>query len=230
MNRRRTNKVTVVGAVEKPAEYELPRGASTLFAAIVAAGNLSKEAGTDVEIRRPAQAGVSEQDRVAGRAQLTGYSLGQPRAAETVAQPASFKINLVAAAQQGDGGPLLQDGDVVRVERRDNVPVRVMGLVMKPGEFEVPVNQDMHLLDVIAKAGGVSLNVADKIHVIRRVPGKEEPVVIETSLRSAKAGGQSNLRLAPGDVVSVEETPATVVMDTIRTFFRVGFSSALPGL
>jgi polysaccharide biosynthesis/export protein len=230
MNKRRTNKITVIGAVEKPDVYELPRGASTLLAAIVAAGNLSKEAGTDVEIRRPAQAGVSEQDRVAGRAQLTGYSPGQSGAAATVAQPASFKINLVAAAQQGDGGPLLQDGDVVRVERRDNVPVRVMGLVMKPGEFEVPVNQDMHLLDVIAKAGGVSLNVADKIHVIRRVPGKEEPVVIETSLKNAKAGGLSNLRLAPGDVVSVEETPATVVMDTIRTFFRVGFSSALPGL
>jgi polysaccharide export outer membrane protein len=125
---------------------------------------------------------------------------------------------------------MLEDGDVVNVERRDPQPVHVIGLVLKPGQFELPVNQDMHLLDVLALAGGVSLNVADKIHVIRNVAGREEPAVIELSLRDAKSGGKSNLRLAPGDVVSVEETPMTVAMDTVRTFFRVGFTSALPGL
>ena len=119
---------------------------------------------------------------------------------------------------------------MIMVERRDPQPVHVIGLVMKPDQYELPVNQDMHLLDVIAKAGGVSLNVADKIHVIRTLPGRAEPAVVQVSLKDAKMGGPANLRLAPGDVVSVEETPITVVMETIRTFFRVGFTSAMPGL
>ena len=234
MNKRRTNRITVIGAVEKPDVYELPRGASTLLAAIVAAGNLSKEAGTGVEISRPARGSPGaepEQDRMAGRPQLTSYSPeGAQPTARPLGQPVSFKIDLVSAAQQGDGGPLLEDGDVVQIERRDPQPVHVIGLVMKPGQFELPVNQDMHLLDVLAMAGGVSLNVADKIHIIRNMPGREQPAVIKVSLRDAKSGSSANLRLAPGDVVSVEDTPVTVVVDSIRTFFRVGFSSALPGL
>ena len=235
MNKRRTNRITVIGAVEKPDVYELPRGASTLLAAIVAAGNLSKKAGTGVEIRRPARATTpasdSQQVRAAGGAQLTSYSPQRPSLpSPTVGQPVAFKINLVTAAQQGDGGPSLEDGDVVMVERRDPQPVHVIGLVAKPGQFELPVNQDMHLLDVLALAGGLTLNVADKIHVIRTLPGHTEPAVIQISFKDAKAGGASNLRLSPGDVVSVEETPVTVVVDSIRTFFRVGFSSALPGL
>lgn len=236
MNRRRTNQITVIGAVEKPGVYELPRGQSNLLAAIVAAGNLTEEAGTDVEVRRPARAGVPganppATDRVAGGAQLTSYSSAAASPpASVLGHPTSYRIDLVTAAKQGDGGQHLEDGDVVMIERRDPQPVHVIGLVAKPGQFELPFNQDVHLLDVIAMAGGVTLNVADKIHVIRHSPNREQPAVIEVSYKSAKAGGNDNLRLAPGDVVSVEDTPVTVVVDSIRTFFRVGFTSALPGL
>jgi polysaccharide export outer membrane protein len=237
MKKRRTNKITVIGAVEKPGVYELPRGASTLLSAIVAADGLSKEAGTNVEIRRTGQGAVGSppqppQDKVAERThQLTGYTpqgpdLGAP--AEAHAQLASYRIDLVAAAKQGDGGQPLSDGDVVMIERRDPKPVHVIGLVTKPGQFELPVNQDLHVLDVIAMAGGLNNNVADKVHVIRHVAGTDQPAVIELSLREAKRSGTGNLRLGPGDVVSVEDTPVTVFVDTIRTFFRVGFSSALP--
>lgn len=233
MNRRRTNRITVIGAVEKPGVYELPRGASNLLAAIVAADGLAKEAGTDVEIRRPAQLQSTEPgavDRVAQQAQLTGYTESGPALTgpAAVTQPVSYRINLASAAKQGDGGQQLQDGDVVMVERRDPQPIHVIGLVMKPGQFELPVNQDLHVLDAIAMAGGVSINVADQIHVLRRVPGKEQPAVIQVSYKDARAGGSSNMRLAPGDVISVEDTPTTVFFDSIRTFFRVGFTSALP--
>ena len=51
MKQCRTNKITVVGAVNKPGPHELPRGSSSLMAALVAAEGLTKEAGTEVEIR-----------------------------------------------------------------------------------------------------------------------------------------------------------------------------------
>ena len=46
-----TSRVTVVGAVNSPGMRELPRGSTSLMAALLAAGGLDKEAGTDVEIR-----------------------------------------------------------------------------------------------------------------------------------------------------------------------------------
>ena len=55
MQKQRINRVVVTGAVEKEGTYELPRGGSTLLAALVAAGGLTKEAGAEVEICRPAR-------------------------------------------------------------------------------------------------------------------------------------------------------------------------------
>ena len=78
-------------------------------------------------------------------------------------------------------------------------------------------------------AGGRKLSIADKVHVIRQVPNQQEPVVINASVSSAKRDTSSNIRLAAGDVISVEETPTTFVVGTIREFIRFGFSSSIPG-
>ena len=43
---------------------------------------------------------------------------------------------------------------MVMVEKRDPLPVHVIGLVAKPGQITLPANQDLHLLDAIALAGG----------------------------------------------------------------------------
>jgi len=231
MKRKRVNKVTVVGAVTVPGVYELSRGSSDLLAAIVAAGGLSEEAGVMVEVRRPAQ-----------RVQPHGYDRSHsPREAQVPgAQPASFvsgpqfrppqsvRIDLVAAAHSGQGGVQVGDGDVVMVLKRDPKPLHVMGLVAKPNQYEMPVNQEVHVLDALAMAGGINSSVADKIYVIRRVPGRAEPVVVQVSLREAKINGQENLLLAPGDIVSVEQTPATVMLDAVKSFIRFGLSAAVP--
>jgi hypothetical protein len=38
---------------------------------------------------------------------------------------------------------------------------------------------------------------------------------------SAKRNGRENLRMMPGDMVSVEQTASTIVVDTVSRFFRV---------
>lgn len=231
MDRKRVNKVTVVGAVESPGVYELPRGSSDLLAAIVAAGGLSEAAGTSVELRRPGQRAIP-------------YGPGRPQGPREAAIPGihpashvmpvgangaqSIRIDLVAAAHSGHSGFPVGDGDVVMVEKRDPKPVHVMGLVAKPNQYEMPVNQELHVLDALAMAGGVKSSVADKIYVIRRVPGRPEPVVVQVSLNEAKLNGRENLLLAPGDIVSVEQTPATVALDAVKSFIRFGFSSTVP--
>ncbi|HYW79053.1 MAG TPA: polysaccharide biosynthesis/export family protein [Thermoguttaceae bacterium] len=234
MERQCVNKITVIGAVEEPGEYEVPRTRSSVLAAIVAAGALSDTASGDVEIRRrrsrsgqPGSPGLNP-PRIAGSrdgAQLTSYVIPEPN---QTGGPRVVRINLVKAAAEGDGGPYLEDGDVVMVMKKIPKPVYVRGLVRKPGEFELSPNRDLYMLEALALAGGCTMPVADKVVILRRVEGEEEPIVIKTSIREAKADGSANVRLMAGDTVSVEETPATIVMRTITDVLRIGVGSTIP--
>ena len=48
-----------------------------------------------------------------------------------------------------------------------------------------------------------------------------EPAVIVVSLRKAKRSGKSNILLGPGDIVSVEQTPSTVLLEMLQ-LIRIG--------
>ena len=57
------------------------------------------------------------------------------------------------------------------------------------------------------------------------MPGQPEPSLIEVSIRDAKRNGAENIRLSPGDIVNVEQTPGTVVLETMKLIrFGVGAS------
>jgi polysaccharide biosynthesis/export protein len=137
-------------------------------------------------------------------------------------------VDLVSASRDSKGGFTLADGDVVYVAKRTLKPVYVLGLVRKPGEYPLPANHDLRVLDALALAGGVSNPVADNLLIIRQMPDGGEPIKITATLQSAKTG-RDNVTLAPGDTLSVEQTPATVLVDAVSTFFRVGFAANMPG-
>ena len=214
-------KVAVVGAVKKPGAYELPRGSSSLMAALVAAEGLTKDAGPIVEIRHTdsRQAAQSVPD---GATMAASYQ--QPIA--NASPPTITTVDLTAASAGGAQLPDLHDGDVVNVTKRTLKPVRVIGLVYKQGEYVYPTNQEIRVLDALALAGGVSNPVAEEIVGIRRMPNAPEPVRIAVSLQAAK-NGRDNIALAPGDTVSVERTPMTVVMSTIQTVLHFNFGSSV---
>jgi polysaccharide biosynthesis/export protein len=185
---------------------------------------LSKEAGPDVEIRRSKPLGARPY-APGGTAEGTLTAHEQPIGG---AAGMTIRVNLATAARDQREPHQLEDGDVVHVIKRDIPPVAVIGLVQKPGNYEFPANRPLHFLDALALAGGISSPVADKVLVIRHPAGQKVPINVEVSIQAAKAG-RENLELQPGDTVSVERTASTVVVDTLQTFFRVGFSSALPG-
>jgi len=234
IRKKAVNRITVIGAVEKQGVQELPRSQSTLLAALVAAGSLSKTAGTVIEVRRNevasgrGLANAPQSDDV----QLTGLEFAPEQTAlrglPPDAGPSLLRIDLSELDAVGDRDIQLRDGDIVRVERRDPEPVNVIGLVRKPGQYEMPVNKPIQVLDAIAMAGERSNPWADKIYITRHVPGEPEPVVIQTSVTEAKHDEASNLRLAPGDIVSVEETPQTAMNYIITSIFRFGFAASLP--
>ena len=225
MKRQATNRVMVAGAVKNQGYYNLPRGSSDMLSAIVAAGGLADDAGTNVEVRNPS-IGVVRSDRIAQELgspsdmRHVGYS--QPLPAGQRSGPTMIKVDLVSATKNGQAAALLGDGSIVTVERRDPESIQVLGLVNKPGEIKYPIGTDLRLLDAISQAGWTSNQGANKVYVIRNTPRQ---IVIEASLREAKRNSNENIRLAPGDVVSVEQTPTTVMIDTLKLIrFAVGTS------
>jgi len=214
---RKTIRVTVVGAVNSPGSKDLPAANADLLSALLAAGGLTEEASTIVEIRK-----------------VPDLSSGPPAAGDdgrtTVAYGNSIQIDLIAASEGISPDYRIVDGSVIMVREREPKTIQVIGLVRKPAQFEIPTDQEVRLLDAIALAGGRTLQFADKVQVVRQLDDMSEPVVIAASVRDAKRGGASNLRLAPGDIVSVEETPLTFTVGTIQSFVRFGFSAAVPGL
>ena len=213
---RQTVRVTVVGAVGKPGTYDLPRANQDLLAALIAAGGLTEKASTIVEIRN-VQSGRALEDSYNGER-------------STLMENDAIRIDLVEASAGLTPEYHIQDGSIVMVREQEPTTIQVIGLVRRPNQFEIPPDKPVRLLDAIALAGGLTLELADKVQVIRQLDEMEEPVVIGASIRAAKRGGSANLPLAAGDVVSVEETPLTFTVGTIQNFVRFGFSAAIPGL
>jgi polysaccharide export outer membrane protein len=234
------NRVTVIGAVAKPGVVELPRGACDLASALAAAGGLSKEAGTQVEILHhnaspflaasPAGSAGSEDQQIRLAAHTEPF--GAPPIALGPSPPRTSRIDLAQAGSESHEYRRLDDRDVVMVLPEEKRIIHVTGLVRKPDQFEVPMNEDMRVLDAIAMAGGTTSPVADKVFVIRQLANMPEPVVIKVSIASAKLDGTENLRLASGDLVSVESTMSTLMLESASKFFRmaIGVNGRLTAL
>ena len=254
LKEQRKNRVTVVGAVKEPGVHELPRGSSNLMTAILAAGGIEDDAGTKIEIRRPGgptimASNTNGQNIV--NAHDNRLMMRQPDSAVNLAAANASGSNVSTIQQAGHAEPVAQrgvelicfnmadaddksskqaelsDGSIVTVERLRPAPIEVIGLVRKPGQYDYPVAHEIRLLSAIAQAGGVSSKQTDKVIVIRKLPDGTGFMGIEASLNKAKLNPVENPRLAPGDVVSVEQTLGTMMADTIN-FVRFGVGASIP--
>ncbi len=223
MQQRRTIRVRVVGAVKNPGVHELPAAGSDLLAAIVAAGGLSENAGTMVELRHP-----NSTSRYSTSEQFEGVALASFEQSPDVPNR-SVRIDLSdEQARSGTVDLHVEDGSVVMISEKPSHSISVIGLVKKPDNYVLPPDETLRVLDAIALAGGRRVSIADRVRVIRQANDGEDPVVIAVSIKEAKRNGKENLVLAAGDTVSVEDTAATFVVETVQSFIRFGFTSALP--
>jgi polysaccharide export outer membrane protein len=225
MKRRQMIQVRVVGAVETPGVHELPAAGSDLLAALVAAGGLSDKAGTEIEVRHP-NANQTAADQTGPEGVMLASFV---ESAES--PPRIVRIDLADMDQDSSQLDLhVEDGSVVLVREKTKRSVSVIGLVQRPDNYELPADEPLRVLDALALAGGPTVSIADKVRVIRHTKDQEDPVTVAVSIKRAKQIGKENLLLTAGDVVVVEETPTTFVVETIRGFIRFGFTSAIPGL
>ena len=136
-------------------------------------------------------------------------------------------LNLADPEDKSSKQASLGDGSIVTVERLRPAPIEVIGLVRKPGQYDYPVAHEMRLLNTIAQAGGVSSKQTDGVIVIRKLSDGSGFVGIKASLKKAKVNPAENLRIAPGDVISVEENLGTVIADAVN-IVRFGVGASVP--
>lgn len=227
------NHITVMGAVTEPGVHEIPRGNCDLMSALAASGGLTGEAGTEIEIVRQPQYGLvstepqpSETlDSSGDDIQLASYQAGKRRTSGWSA-PQTYRFDLASGQLPAGADFRLMDRDVIRIIPRKKEVIHVAGLVKQPGQFELPADEDIHLLDAVALAGGRSSPVADKVFIIRQMENQPKPLIIQASLKKAKQDPLENIQLTSGDSISLEQTPVTAVVDTIGRFFRLTFGVA----
>ncbi len=226
MKQPHVNRITVLGAVEEPGTWPLARRSSYLMDAIMAAGGLAEDAGINVEIRRPmghtATAFSGNPTTGPGNIQLTSGTMTPP-----AGQVTRVCLNLAEAAGQPHATQYLDDGAVVVVQRLNPEPVEVIGLVGTPGQYDFPVNHDLRVLGAIALAGGLESKLVNDVIVIRNPPHGQPPVRIKISVARAKSDPNENIRLVPGDIVSVEPNIGTAAVDTLQ-LLRFGIGASLP--
>ncbi len=210
--------ISVAGAVARPGTIELPSGSSDVVAALRAAGGLSENAGTQVEIRHRKSAAViadapaprSNKDKdVDNNVKLA--SLTENATSEKTESPDKLTIDLSEPITGSIKNQSLDDGDTITVLPGKKRTFRMEGLTSTPADVELKAAKDTHVLDAIELAGGKVSQLADLVFIIRQLPSMDEPIIIELSLAQAKRDEDENLRVAPGDIVLVRRTVRSMV-------------------
>jgi protein involved in polysaccharide export with SLBB domain len=130
-------------------------------------------------------------------------------------------------------GVRLENGDIVSVEERKGKSIYVVGMVNKPGEYKIPPDHDLRVLEAIGLAGGVDNNTMPTKALLVRAPAHgSKSVAIGIDLYKAKRSLDENTQMMPGDTLSVEETAASYLRGVFRNALRfaIGVSPTLPGI
>lgn len=177
----RTIEVMVLGEVRTPAAVQLRGDRSSVLQALLAAGGPNDAAGSQVMLI-PA--------RKPGSAMF--FDLGR-------------REGLIRAARTG----VLEDADVLVVDRRSNDVVYVQGLVNTPGSVPLPRGATISALQSVAAAGGTLLAFEPVEATLMRRRPTGELVRVKLNLQKMLKGQEPDLALAAGDILIVPHTIAT---------------------
>jgi len=169
-------KVSVLGAVGKPGNYELV-GPTTLLQVISQAGGLTPDAMDELYVFRQAKDGQKTKITV-NLKDLTG---------------GNQNLNID-----------LQPNDVVNIPIDQMQTVYVYGQVIRPGAIQFRQSKKITLLQAIAQAGGPTEWASKSSLTIRRTDKKTgKEMKIPVNLKKIIAGNAPDITLEEGDVIIV---------------------------
>jgi protein involved in polysaccharide export with SLBB domain len=206
--------VAVIGAVEKPGQFNLNRK-MRLLEAVAVTGGPNKESGTRIQLARFGKASICEQTDATLRNDdedlsklLFSYSLKKTLAGEETANP------------------FLQPGDIVYVSEADRVFVAGNVKEPKPVLLKTPLT----VRQAIAAAGGVLPATKKKGIILIRSDEAGNMTKIPVDLLAIETGKQEDPFLKPNDIIQVPIDGRKDNLNNVKKAFMSGLPSVLPFL
>lgn len=173
-----SKKVSIIGAVKNPGNYELI-GKQTLLQILSLAGGLTEESTDRIIVIRQYPDGKSKSLMI----DLEELMIkGNP------------KLNIP-----------ISSGDIINVPAERFSDIYVFGQVTKPGHIKMKKNSQMTLLRAIAQAGGFTDRARKSGIIIKRMVNNKE-IKIKVNVKKILRGKKPDIILKPHDVVFVPES------------------------
>ena len=128
---------------------------------------------------------------------------------------------LPVAAAEKKLGSLLESGGFLRkaqvnilITQIQNQQVSVLGQVNRPGRY--PIEGKRSVLDLLAMAGGISVDGGDTVSLIRKRDGKTTKDVVDIIGMVRSGALDSDFELAANDVLYVERAPRFYIYGEVQ--------------
>lgn len=188
--------VAVIGAVNKPGQFQLQRRVRLLELLSFAGGHSEKAGGRINIIRAP---GVSLCERQATVTPDENLSEG-------------FISYNLSDTLQGKANPFVRPGDVITLIEAEQV--FVVGNVYRPSA--IALKEPVTVSGAIAMSGGVlPATKSEKIRIIRQVPGSMNKTEIAVDLNAIKKHQAQDIALQAGDIVEVPTSTGKSVLRSL---------------
>ncbi len=196
VNEYRTVAVSISGAVKEPGNFELRNNELSLSSLINKASGIVREGAGAIRINRVDR---SETEPII----IPIKNLNTPY------------IDLA-----------LVEGDMVEVEPIDQQVFTVLGMVNKAGVYPYPVGTQYNLMEAIAAASGVDVIGDPRYAKVYRSGTDGELSVITVKIDKNSVANASRLKVKPGDVIAVEQTPRAMTRKIFAEVFRIGVGAS----
>jgi len=95
----------------------------------------------------------------------------------------------------------------VSIETSSTQRVVIIGQVKSPGSYEIPMNESLSVLQLIARAGGFTdVAATDRIMLLRGEGKNQKKITVNVAAIIKGSDKSKDIPLEPGDIVSVPET------------------------
>jgi polysaccharide biosynthesis/export protein len=240
---RSTTGVMVLGEVNAPGAYRLPKYENDVAHALAAAGGLSENAGLEIEIHRRINAPVGGLELIPAPMASPDAITPLPPVEECPAGPMQFvdanlqvlRIPLRGLPQQplATQDIVLQPGDLVVVPSRRDEVFFVVGKLSQTqavrftvgkderelgAGYVLPRNREIDVVTAVAMAGYIDPIDSPTTVTVHRMAPDGRPLLILVDLIKARYDFQENLLVAPGDIIYLNPDAAWW---SRRTFDRI---------
>ncbi len=175
----KSQRVSLMGAVKDPRDYELS-GRTTLLQIISMAGGITNQAGKYIYVFRTSPDGASDRLEI-------------------------LIEDLLYKGEQRYNIPL-KAGDVVNIPIDREIIVYVFGEVLKPGAIKFKSSERITILSAIATAGGFTDRASRRNVLIKRKDNQGNETEMEINISRIISGKEEDIGLEPEDVVIIRES------------------------